>query len=81
MEIPLLSTPTQAAKIVGLSARKFRDLVAAKRIEAVMLGGHYTRLFSSQPSDQFSIQPTWRRSRRKYLSLRLSNGHSTRLVD
>ena len=38
-------------------------------------------LASATKCDRNSIQPTWRRSRRKFLSLRLSHGHSTRLVD
>jgi excisionase family DNA binding protein len=39
VQIPLLSTPTQAAAIIGISPRKFRDLVAAHRITVKMLDG------------------------------------------
>jgi hypothetical protein len=39
VQIPLLSTPTQAAQIIGISPRKLRDLIAARRIAVKMLDG------------------------------------------
>ena len=38
VQIPLLSTPTQAAAI-GISPRKLRDLISARRITVKMLDG------------------------------------------
>lgn len=39
VQIPLLSTPTQAAAHIGISPRKLRDLISARRITVKMLDG------------------------------------------
>jgi excisionase family DNA binding protein len=39
--IPLLCTPTEAARHIGISPRKLRDLMAAGRIETHDLDGRH----------------------------------------